>query len=196
MGGRAERVREMRRRTRLFVARKFQIRYVGLILIFMFSTVILTGYMVYVTTWVMFGEKLAAVYPQGLLLDIVRKVNTVLLLRLIFLTPLVILIALVLSNRIAGPIYRIQRFLRKVSRGNYEGRLRLREKDELQDLAEALNSLVSRLHSERDGRREKIDAVKRETDELEKAVIAEGGDRERLLGRIVELRQDLDRLRE
>jgi signal transduction histidine kinase len=189
-------MREMRRRTRLFVAKRFQIRYIGLILVFMFSTAILTGYMVYVTTWIIFGEKLAAVYPQGLLLDIVKKVNTVLLLRLIFLTPLVILIGLVLSSKIAGPIYRIQRFLRRVSRGNYENRLKLREKDELQDLAEELNHLVSKLRSERNGRQKKIDVVKQETDELEKTVITEGNDRQRLLSKIMELRQNLDKLRE
>ena len=118
-----------RRRTRLFIAKRFQIRFISLILVFMFATAILSGYTVYVTTWIMFGEKLAAVYPQGLLLDIVNKVNMVLLLRLIFLSPLVILVGLVLSNRIAGPIYRIQKFIRRVSTGNYDNRLKLREKD-------------------------------------------------------------------
>ena len=186
---------KMRKRTRIFIASRFQVRYIGLILIFIFSTAILTGYTVYVTTWIMFGEKLAAVYPQGLLLDIVKKVNMVLFLRLIFLTPLVILIALVLSNRIAGPIYRIQRFLRKISRGDYKGRLRLREKDELQDLANALNHLASILCSERDGRREKIDTVRSETGELEKAVMAGEDDRQKLLNRIMEIRQGLDRFR-
>ena len=56
----------IRRRTSLFIARTFQIRFISLILAFMFVTVFVTAYMVYVTTWVMFGEKLAAVYPQGL----------------------------------------------------------------------------------------------------------------------------------
>ena len=63
-----------RRRTRLFIAKRFQIRYISLILLFMFATAVVTGYTVYYTTWIMFGEKLAAVYPQGLLLDIVNKV--------------------------------------------------------------------------------------------------------------------------
>ena len=103
-------MRGIRRRATLFIARRFQIRYISLILFFMFCAVLLTGYTVYVTTWMMFGEKLAAVYPQGLLLEIVKKVNMVLILRLLFLVPLVILAGMVLSNRIAGPIYRIQRY--------------------------------------------------------------------------------------
>lgn len=185
-----------RRRTRLFIARRFQIRYVSLILIFMFATAIVTGYMVYVTTWIMFGEKLAAVYPQGLLFDIIKKVNMVLLMRLIFLSPIVILIALVLSNRIAGPIYHIQRFLRRASTGYYEDRLKLREKDELQDVARSINHLVSKLQSEQARRREKLDEVRGLTDELEAALIAGEQDKEKLLTKIMRLKEDLNKLQQ
>lgn len=161
-----------RRRTRLFIAKKFQIRYIALILIFMFATAIITGYTVYYTTWIMFGEKLAAVYPQGLLLEIVDKVNTVLFLRLIFLSPLVILIGLVLSNRIAGPIYRIHKFVKKVHAGDYSEKITLREKDELQDLAAAMNSFVAKLASDRDKRAEGLDELARKVQDLETRILA------------------------
>ena len=181
----------LRRRTRLFIARRFQIRYISLILIFMFATAILSGYTVYVTTWIMFGEKLAAVYPQGLLLDIVKKVNMVLLLRLVFLSPLVILVGLMLSNRIAGPIYRIQRFISRVSAGNYDNRLKLREKDELQDIADSLNHMVSRLGSEKKARHGKLDDLRKKTGELEAALIAGGHDKEDLLRRVIDIKEHL-----
>lgn len=187
---------KLRRRTRLLIARRFQMKYISLILVLMFATVMLTGYMVYVTTWIMFGEKLAAVYPQGLLLDIVQKVNMVLLLRMIFLSPLVILIGLVLSNRIAGPIYRIQRFLHNVTNGHYETRLKLREKDELQDLAESLNFLVSKLRSDREGFREAINDLKHETDSMEAMLIMGDHNREILLRKTLELRKYVDKLKE
>ncbi len=38
------------------------------------------------------GEKLAAVYPQGLLFEIVKKVNLTLIIRLLILTPFVIFV--------------------------------------------------------------------------------------------------------
>ncbi|MGB2630751.1 MAG: HAMP domain-containing protein [Candidatus Omnitrophota bacterium] len=158
------------RRVRFLIAKRFQIRYIALILVFMFAAVVLTGYTVYVTTWVIFGEKLAAVYPQGLLFDIVKKVNAVLLLRLAVLTPLVIFIGLVLSNRIAGPIYHIKKYLQKVSAGNYEGDLRLRKNDELQDMAAEINGLVTQLRSERDRRIEKIEALAKKTVDLEETI--------------------------
>lgn len=162
----------LRRRTRLFIAKKFQIRYISLILIFMFATAIITGYTVYYTTWIMFGEKLAAVYPQGLLLEIVDKVNAVLFLRLIFLSPLVILIALVLSNRIAGPIYRIHKFIKKVHAGDYSEKLTLREKDELQDLAAAMNGFVSKLISDKEKRSQRLDELARKIEDLETQILA------------------------
>ena len=140
---------EFKRRSRLFIAKRFQARYIGLIVGMMFFVVILTGYLVYVTTWIMFGEKLAAVYPQGLLMDIVKKVNLVLFLRLLILTPFVVLIGLVISNRVAGPIYNIKRYLGKLLIGDYSSNIRLRKKDELHDLADEINRFVEKLRKDR-----------------------------------------------
>lgn len=139
----------VKRRSRLFIAKRFQSRYIGLIVGMMFFVVILTGYLVYVTTWIMFGEKLAAVYPQGLLMDIVKRVNLVLFLRLLILTPFVVLIGLVLSNRVAGPIFNIKRYLAKILTGDYSSDIQLRKKDELQDLAAEINLLVRKLRKDR-----------------------------------------------
>lgn len=155
---------DIRRRTKLFIAKAFQIRYIGLILLFMLVTALLTGYTVYYTAWVMFGEKLAAVYPKGLLLEIVQKVNTVLFLRLFFLTPLVILIGLVLSNRIAGPIYRIHKHLDALCSGDYSQRLKLREKDELQDIAASANDLTAKLEEQKKKRETAIDNLSRKVE--------------------------------
>lgn len=181
----------IRRRTRLLILKSFQIRYISLILLLLFSAALLTGYTVYYTTWVMFGEKLAVVYPQGLLLEIIGKVNTVLLLRLLFISPLVILIGLVLSNRIAGPIYRIQRFIKKIQSGDYTGKLKLRDKDELQDLAATVNSLVSKLEVERKARLEKMDAAISEIDSLLDETRSKGGQTADLEKRLLVARENL-----
>lgn len=183
------------RRTRLFIAKRLQIKYIGLILLFMFIAAVLTGYTVYVTTWVMFGEKLAAVYPQGILIDIVKKVNMVLFTRLLLLTPIVILIGLVLSNRIAGALYSIKRFLKKVSSGHYENRLSLRRNDELQDMAKEINHLVDGLSSDRRMRKKKLSELKKKAREVEDIVKTGGIDREKLLALAMEIREELDSLK-
>lgn len=177
------------RRRQLLILKTFQIRYIALVLVFMFVVAFLAGYTVYVTTWIMFGEKLAAVYPQGLLREIVEKVNLVLLLRLLLITPLVIVVGLIFSNRIAGPIYAMKRFIRKVSQGHYDGRLTFRENDELQDVAEDVNALVSGLEAAKNGRKEKSDALKREIEALESAVYFNKCDSKEILEKLAALKE-------
>lgn len=183
------------RRRRLLIQRWFQIRYISLILGFMLFIALVSGYTVYVTTWVMLGEKLAAVYPQGLLFEIVKKVNIALVLRLLILTPFVVFVGLVLSNRIAGPIYRIKKHLRLISSGNYDMPLKLRKKDELKDLAESVNKMTKVLKSSREKRSNAIDDVLRRTEILEKAVSDDVGDKRSILGEISQIKNALSEIR-
>lgn len=50
-----------------------------------------------------------------------------------------------LSNRFAGPIFRMQRVLRKISAGGPPERVSLREDDFLHDFADDLNAALNRL---------------------------------------------------
>lgn len=133
------------RRRQYLVKTKFQLKYTGMVLLFMFIVAWLTGSTVYYTGWLLMGEKLANVYPQGRLVAIMRMINATLLLRLLLLTPLVVLISVLLSHRIAGPLYRIQRFLKSVANGDLSAKLVLRKGDELQDLAGSINEMTDDL---------------------------------------------------
>ncbi|HNX91197.1 MAG TPA: HAMP domain-containing protein [Candidatus Omnitrophota bacterium] len=183
---------EIMRRTRLLIAQRFQIRYVISIVAFMFIVAFLAGYTVYVTAWLMMGEKLAAVYPQSFLLEIVNNVNTVLFLRLLCLCPLVMLVGLMLSSRIAGPMFRIKRHLNKMAGGHYEGVLKLRERDELKDIAEAVNMMAVKLRADSGKRRSEAEVFRRDLDELYADVCA--GGREECECVISRMRLRLDKL--
>lgn len=135
------------RRKQFLIKKRFQLKYTGLILLFMFLVAWATGYTVYYTGWLLMGEKLANVYPQGRLVLIMRTINLTLLLRILFITPLVILISIILSHRIAGPIYRIQKYLRDIAAGNLSMRLHLRKNDEMQDLAAVINDMTDDLRN-------------------------------------------------
>jgi methyl-accepting chemotaxis protein len=134
------------RRTYLIKA-KFQLRYIGLILLFMFAVAWVTGYTVYYTGWMLMGEKLAGVYPQGRLISIMRTINITLVLRLLFLTPLVVMASVFLSHRIAGPLFRIERYVRAVAKGDLSAKLHLRKNDELKDVAGAINDMTDDLRN-------------------------------------------------
>ena len=130
------------KRKQYIVAAKFQLKYVGLILVMVFLTGILCSYVVYYTSMLLLGDKLANVYPQGRLIAIVNTVNTRIILSLLLITPLVVVIGVYASHKIAGPIYRIERFLKSMVSGEISEPLTLRKNDELVSLADGINSVA------------------------------------------------------
>ncbi len=71
-----------------------------------------------------------------------------LLITLGLLTPLTISVGILVTFRIAGPIYRFETYLQSVARGENPGPCRLRKGDELQDLCDAINEALNALRSE------------------------------------------------
>ena len=69
------------------------------------------------------------------------------------------------SNRIAGPIYRLKKVMRDVADGDLTCRIKLREHDHLQDLAQEMNDVLVGLDSRVQG----LQAV-------EKAIREQAGD--------------------
>jgi hypothetical protein len=53
--------------------------------------------------------------------------------------PLTVAVGILVTFRIAGPLYRIEKYLGEVLRGEQVGPCRLRKGDELQDLCELIN---------------------------------------------------------
>jgi len=149
------------KRKQYIVAAKFQLRYVGLILILVFLTGILCSYVVYYTSMLLLGDKLANVYPQGRLISIVNTVNMRILLSLILITPLVAVIGIYASHKIAGPIYRIEKYLGDMASGDLSTPLTLRKNDELVSLADGINRVADTVKS----------TVKQERESLAKTAV-------------------------
>lgn len=78
------------------------------------------------------------------LVPVARKVNLILLIALPIVLFIIWFIALELSHRIAGPLYRLEKELDERIEGKKKGPIRLREKDELKLLADKINKLISR----------------------------------------------------
>ena len=133
------------KRKQFIVARKFQLKYAGVILLLMFITAGFCSYAIYYTTMILFGEKLANVYPQGQLISIVRTVNVRILVSVMVISPLVGFLGVWLSHKIAGPIYRMERFLGTMASGDFSGRITLRRGDEMVSLADSINRLSASL---------------------------------------------------
>lgn len=135
-------------RTRYFVEKKFQLRYAGAILLIVFLTTLVSGLTVFYTTWTILGEKLAAVYPQGLFAFTFNRVMLSLFRNVLFLSIFVFIFAIVISHRIAGPISRLKQAIHDIGKGKFDSLpVRLRKTDVLYDLAEELNKVEKRLRT-------------------------------------------------
>ncbi|MDP3730678.1 MAG: methyl-accepting chemotaxis protein [Candidatus Omnitrophota bacterium] len=135
------------RRKQYFIAKKFQLRYVGMILLLVSLTAVMCSYVIYYTMMLTMGDKLANVYPQGRLMSIVNMVNFRILFSMLLVAPLVIMIGIYASHKIAGPIYRIERFLASMVDGDISEPLTLRKNDELISLADGINRLADSIKS-------------------------------------------------
>ncbi len=146
------------RRTQYLVAKKFQLKYTGLILLLAFLAAVMCSYVIYYTMMVTMGEKMANVYPQGRLMSIVNMVNLRILFSMLLVAPLIVIIGIFASHKIAGPIFRIEKFLGSMADGDYSSPIILRKNDELIPLANGINKVVDSVKA----------TVKREKTQLDK----------------------------
>lgn len=131
------------KRKHYFIKKKFQLRYFLTNLSFMFFGALIVGYTVYSTGWALFGEQLSKICPQGYLSAQIKFVNNTLFFRILLLMPIIAVTSLFLSHRIAGPLYRLEHCLKEIAQNlNLTLRFKLRKKDELKELAEALNKVI------------------------------------------------------
>ena len=141
-------------RKQYFVGKKFQTKYVGVMLILVLLTGLVSGAGVYLTIKSVINQKLPSVSQQLLVGDVVfGEVNRIITFALPIVAILVVIISVYVSHKIAGPEYRLSKVLDNVSRGDFTGSTKLRKRDELQSLAgkmgEANRNLSSMISQQR-----------------------------------------------
>lgn len=133
------------RRKKYFVDRGLQLRFARFVILFAFASSIITGLVIFYATFMLLGEKLANVYPQGRLIEIFRSAYLAFFVSMLLIMPFIFYGAIVFSHRIAGPLPKITEALRQVGRGNFNINLILRKHDELRELANVINEMAKHL---------------------------------------------------
>ena len=133
------------RRTKYFVERGLQLRFARFVILFVFLSSFATGLTIFFTTFMLMGEKLASVYPQGRLVPIFQSVYLWAFLSMLGVVPFIFWGSIVFSHRIAGPLPKIYNTLREIGHGNFDVNLVLRKRDELVDLATTINEMAKNL---------------------------------------------------
>ncbi len=131
-----------KRRIHYFVNRSFQTKHVGTIFLLMGLVTVVFALTVYYSGWIPLTERLSAVYPQGRLVAILRVLKLQLTIRLLLLVPIILIVSVYLSHKMVGPLARLEKNIRAISKGNLQMRLRVRRRDVLQGLAQVINEMV------------------------------------------------------
>ena len=114
----------------------------GVTIRFMMVTILFAlfiGFEVYISIWPVVSE-----FVPKEVMHLVRR--QVLVRTALFLIPIILVIAsftILISHRVAGPLFRIQRTIDDLVRGEDVQDIRLRKKDELKGLAAKVNELIA-----------------------------------------------------
>ena len=158
------------RRRKYIIQKGLQFRYIGLVFGLALIASIVTGWTVFATGWHFLGEKLASVYPQGRLIYVLRATNLALMRNLLMVSPLIFILGLLFSHRIAGPVYRISKTLEEITKGNLGLKIKLREGDELVDLAYMINNLTDNINKTMISDKDIAIKIEKELEEIKKLI--------------------------
>lgn len=186
--------RALFRRRRYVVKKGLQFRYIGLLFALAILASIVTGWTVFVTGWSLLGEKLADVYPQGRLLYVIRVTNMALLRNLLLISPIIFILGLLFSHRIAGPLYRIEKTLYEIIKGNLTLKIRLREGDELSTLADAVNIMTENFNKIVTSDKVNLTKIKMDLNEVKTLISSSSYDTAKLESLINEIDSNINEL--
>lgn len=184
----------MFRRKQYIVKKGMQFRYIGIVFGLVILASIITGYTVFATGWTLLGEKLASVYPQGRLMFVIKATNVALIRNLLFISPALFILPLLFSHRIAGPVYRIEKSILDITKGDLALKIKLRKGDELTDLAEIINSMTENIRTTIALNKDKSAAIQKDLDNIRSAIAAQPQDRAKIESVITSLQTKLTEL--
>lgn len=139
------------KRRRYLVDKPFQYRYMSLVAI---PLVFLLAGLYYLIYYSVFRQMLIPEAIAVTLLPAMKKVNIVVAFVLPAILFLIVRASLIYSNRIIGPIPRIEKELDKAIAGDYSIRLKARDKDELNDFITKINLLLEKIKESKSGQRQ------------------------------------------
>jgi len=99
----------------------------------------------YLIYYSVFNQMLIPEAITATLLPAMRKVNIVVVFAVPALLFIILRMALVYSNRIVGPLPRLEREIDKVLAGDHSVRLKARDKDELNTFIKKINLLLEKI---------------------------------------------------
>ena len=175
-----------RRRTHYFVKKSYQLNFIFQFCSLVFlGAVISTGLLFFLSHGTLTTSfEHSRVIVKKTALAILPSLIYTNIITLILITIATIIVVLIISHKIVGPILRFEKYILEIEQGDLTGRIRLREKDQVQDLAVSLNQMATSLHK-------KIADIRNDIDQLRES--ASGKDiPETFMNKLKDLDQKVD----
>lgn len=172
------------RRTRTYIDKEFQRRFILVIVTFSIVAVV-TMFVVGLLTWTE-----GAVQTPKSSVDLIGALTTLLLIMLVLIF-IVIVYGLRFSHRIAGPVYALNRNMSYVKQGRLSQDLHLRDHDEFQSLAASFNTMLKTLRDREKEDLKDLELIKSQVNQV--ASGAEDGSVKNTLSEVEQLLDGLNR---
>ncbi|WP_428066037.1 HAMP domain-containing protein [Candidatus Proelusimicrobium volucris] len=137
-----ERIKKPYKRSIIFIKKHMQLKFVFLSLLLALLCVVMCTY-----EFVSMIQAFFKAHPV-LLLELMEQSSVLIpisLMKLAIFFAVIAILAAILSNRIAGPIYRFESVCKEVAKGNYKVRVKLRDGDGLRSLEKEFNAMLDSL---------------------------------------------------
>lgn len=131
------------KRRNIFIYKSLQVKFT-LLVVFLFA---MAGFAVWweamhsLSVFTSFG------FGDAQVKAVAAEFNKILLIKMLIELGLIVVLCLIFSHFIAGPLYRIQEAMKAVGEGDFSVRLRFRRLDELKRLGAAFNDMMDQLES-------------------------------------------------
>lgn len=133
-------------RLRLFTKNPLQRKYLVLIVLSILLPILILGACLYYLIFQIMAEQLAI--PESIAYNLFPVVNKINMLLLVGIPPIMLILVIwgaVLTHRLIGPLERLEEDLKKISKGDYSIRLKLRKDDDLKPIADVVNGIIAKL---------------------------------------------------
>jgi methyl-accepting chemotaxis protein len=186
----------MQKRRRYFIDRNFQTKFIlRFLLIAVLSSLLIGGFLLYLskysTTVTIENTKVAVKSTADYLLPITAEA---ILLGLIFSGIATLLLTLVISHKIAGPLYRLNKEINVLKDGLLRRNFKIRNADQMQELAKSLGEMCSSLRDHHLQLKEKYTALRNCLQNLH--FPASNEDRQSLARILADLEEELDKFKD
>ena len=133
-------------RIKFLTKNPLQTKYLFLILLSILAPIFVVGGCLYYILFQVMAEQLAI--PESIAYNLIPVLQRVNLILIIGMPPIILLLlwwGVVLTHKLIGPLERLEEGLRKISKGDYFMRVKIRKDDDLKPIADVINDIVEKL---------------------------------------------------